>query len=52
MSSIIQQKVGKHTYLYESVSFRNEDGAPRNKGTPIGKLDVVSGRPIDRKSVV
>ena len=46
MSSIIQQKVGKHTYLYESVSFRNEDGEPRNKRTPIGKLDVVSGRPI------
>lgn len=46
MSSIVKQKVGNHTYLYESVSYRNEDGKPRNKRTPIGKLDPQTGNPI------
>ena len=31
MSSIVRQKVGNNIYLYESVSYRNEDGKPRNK---------------------
>jgi transposase len=46
MSSIVRQKVGDRVYLYESVSYRNKDGKPRNKRTPIGKIDPVTGRPI------
>jgi transposase len=46
MSSIIRQKVGDKIYLYESVSYRNSDGKPRNKRVPIGKLDTVTGNPV------
>ena len=46
MSSIVKQKVGNHTYLYESVSYRNEEGKPRNRRTTIGKLDPRTGNPI------
>jgi len=46
MGSIVHQRVGKHTYLYESVSYRNEKGEPRNKRKPVGKLDPVTGQPI------
>ena len=46
MSSIINQKVGKHTYLYESVSYRNEKKEPRNKRKIIGKIDPATGKPI------
>jgi len=44
--SIITQKVGKHTYLYESFSYRNENGAPRNKRKPIGKINPSTGQPV------
>ncbi|MDO8685295.1 MAG: IS1634 family transposase [Clostridiales bacterium] len=43
MSSISRQRVGKHTYLYESVSYRDEKGQPRNHRTPVGKIDPVTG---------
>ena len=46
MSSIVRQKVGDKIYLYESVSFRNAEGKPRNKRTPIGKIDPISGNPV------
>lgn len=46
MSSIVRQKVGAAIYLYESTSFRNKDGKPRNKRIPIGKIDQASGQPI------
>ncbi|WP_088185746.1 hypothetical protein [Desulfosporosinus sp. FKA] len=46
LSSIIRQKVGNKIYLYESVSFRNADGKPRNKRVPIGKIDPLTGNPI------
>jgi transposase len=45
MSSIIKQKVGDKIYLYESVSYRNEYGFPRNKRKTIGKIDPASGKP-------
>ena len=45
MGSIVRQKVGKQIYLYESVSYRNEEGKPRNKRTPIGKIDPLTGQP-------
>ena len=46
MSSIVQQKVGKHTYLYESTSYRDRNGNPRNKRATIGKIDPATGRHI------
>ena len=46
MSSIVRQKVGDKIYLYESVSYRNDDGEPRNKRVPIGKIDSETGGPI------
>lgn len=52
MSSIVRQKVGKHTYLYESVSFRDAEGRPRNKRTTIGKLDPVTGQPLYKPEYV
>lgn len=39
MSCIVQVKSGKYTYLYESVSYRDEKGRPRCRRTIIGKLD-------------
>ena len=46
MASIVRQKVRGNTYLYESVSYRNEDGKPRNRRIPIGKLDKKTGLPV------
>ena len=46
MSSIVKQKVGDKVYLYESVSYRNKEGKPRNKREPIGKIDSVTGRTV------
>jgi transposase len=46
MSSIVKQKVGNNVYLYESVSYRNEAGRPRNKRTIIGKIEAATGQPI------
>ena len=45
MSSIVKQKVGNNIYLYESVSFRNKDGQPRNSRTLIGKIETGTGQP-------
>ncbi len=46
MTCITKQHVGKHTYLYESTSYRDELGRPRNKKVRIGKLDLETGEPI------
>jgi len=46
MSSIVRQKVGSHVYLYESFSYRDENGQPRNKRSPVGKIDPVTDEPI------
>ncbi len=32
--------------MYKSVSYRNEEGKPRNKRVPIGKIDPSTGQPI------
>ena len=42
MSYITEQRVGKHTYLYECTSYRNAAGQPRNKRVPIGKIDPIT----------
>ena len=49
MSSIVKNKVGNNIYLYESVSYRNKDGHPRNKRTLIGKVEAGTGQPIYKK---
>jgi hypothetical protein len=46
MSSIVKQKVGNHIYMYESTSYRNKDGKPRNIRISIGKIDPRTGNPI------
>ena len=46
MASIVRQKVGGKVYLYESISYRNKDGKPRNTRRPIGKIDPVTGQPV------
>ncbi|MCL2029532.1 MAG: transposase [Deltaproteobacteria bacterium] len=43
MAYITEQRVGKHTYLYECVSYRNAAGQPRSKRVPIGKIDPITG---------
>lgn len=43
MAYIIEQRVGKHVYLYECVSYRNAEGKPRNRRVPVGKIDPASG---------
>jgi hypothetical protein len=32
-------KVGRHSYIYEVTGFRDENGKPRNKKHPVGKID-------------
>ena len=44
MASITKQTVGNNTYLYESHSFRDEEGRPRNIKVKIGKIDKKTGR--------
>ena len=44
MASITKQTVGNNTYLYESHSFRDEEGRPRNTKIKIGKIDRKTGR--------
>ena len=43
MPSITKQRIGKYTYLYESVSYRDDLGRPRNYKTKIGKIDPDTG---------
>lgn len=52
MSSIVRQVVGNNVYLYESVSYRGEDGKPRNKRALIGKIDPVTSQPIYKAEYV
>ena len=44
--SITKQRIGKYTYLYESVSYRDDLGRPRNYKTKIGKIDPDTGETI------
>jgi hypothetical protein len=52
MASIVRQKVGKYTYLYESESYRNEMGKPRNRRVMIGKIDLKTGQPVYKKEYI
>jgi hypothetical protein len=44
MASITRQTVGNNTYLYESHSFRDNLGRPRNRKIKIGFIDRNTGR--------
>jgi len=44
MVSEVQYKVSNHTYIYQNTSYRNKKGQPRNKHTPIGKIDPTTGQ--------
>lgn len=46
MGSIVKNKVGKYTYLYESESYRDENGKPRTRKIGIGKIDSKTGETI------
>ena len=46
MASIVRNKVGKYTYLYESESFRDENGKPQTRKVSIGKIDPKTGEPV------
>jgi hypothetical protein len=46
MSSITRQTVGNNTYLYQSHSFRDDQGRPRNHKVRIGKIDRITGRAL------
>jgi len=46
MSAIITCKVGNNIYLYESESYRDENGKVKNKRRIVGKLDPISGKRI------
>ena len=49
LASITKQRIGKYTYLYESTSYRNEQGKPRNKKAKIGKIDPITNEIIFTK---
>jgi len=44
MASVTKQRIGKYTYLYESVSYRDKLGRPRNKKDKIGKINQYTGK--------
>jgi transposase len=46
VSSIVKNKIGKHTYLYESESYRDENGKPQTRKISIGKIDPGTGKPV------
>jgi len=46
MGSIVRKKIGNQIYLYESHSYRNEEGKPRTRRKLVGKIDPSSGEPI------
>jgi transposase len=46
MASITRQTVGNNTYLYESHSYRDDKGRPRNRKVKIGKIEKKTGRAI------
>jgi hypothetical protein len=50
MSSITKQRMGNNIYLYESVSYRDEQGRPRNKKVSIGKIDKDTGAELFKQT--
>lgn len=46
MSYEVIQKVGTHQYIYLAVGYRNENGQPRQRRRPIGKIDPETGQKV------
>jgi transposase len=46
VSSIVKNKIGKYTYLYESESYRDENGKPQTRKISIGKIAPGTGKPV------
>jgi transposase len=46
VTSIVRNKVGKYVYLYESESYRDENGKPQTRKVSIGKIDSKTGKPV------
>jgi hypothetical protein len=46
MTSIVKYRTKNHTYLYESTSYRDENGNPRNKRKCIGRIEPTTGKEI------
>ena len=46
MSSIVRCKSGNYTYLYESESYRDEEGNPQNRRKCVGRVDPVTGNDV------
>jgi hypothetical protein len=46
VSSIVRCKSGNYTYLYESESYRDEDGNPQNRRKCVGRVDPVTGNNV------
>ena len=44
MSAIVKNKIGTHVYLYESESYRDENGKVKNNRRVIGKIDPLTGK--------
>lgn len=44
MGSIVRKKIGNQIYLYESESYRNEEGKPRTRQKHIGKINPITGQ--------
>ena len=49
MACISRQNFGKYTYLYESVSFRDQNGRPRNKKVSIGGSSAITRNSLTLK---
>jgi hypothetical protein len=52
MAAIIKCKVRNQIYLYESVSYRDEEGKVRNRRRIIGKIDPVTGEHIYKPAYI
>jgi len=52
MASIVKVKVGNHIYLYESTSYRNKEGKPRNRRICVGKVDKSTGLHTYKKEYI
>ncbi len=51
MSYEVIPKVGRNQYIYLAEGYRNENGQPRQKRRPIGKIDPVTGQKVYKSEI-